>query len=612
MKHSGFFIILLIVAYFSNAQKSLLEYDECRDEISKNAQKKYEKAVQLFQDRHYQKCSVVLNEIIKENEDFASPYFLMGMIGVVKNNTRMIEKYFPMVKERCENFTHPYLYYYLGLIDYTEEHYEQASKDFEEFLSLTDGDNFYDSLQNVAINYIDWSDFLSKTLENRVPFNPQNINFLSKNKNYYEPFITWDTQQIFFIREEITRDTNTDSFTADVTIRKNRYLEKSELDSTGFYDRGFILNEPFNLTFPQSGVSVTTDNNFIYFSKRDNTAEDNTWNIYVCENTDGYFSQAKTLNINTTMYDEFSPTVSADGNTLYFVSNREGGKGSYDIWFSHKTGKNTWSEPQNMGRDVNTFADETYPFVSADNSCLYFLSNGRKTIGGTDIFCYNIKEQKPAINLGYPINTEGNERSIGVMIDGKTAYGTFFNSDSTYLNLQTFVLPDNVRTKPMKIVNGRMQKTLDGDISLTMYNVNTQKTTAYYIADEHPNFSLVVEDKQDYIVYLNQAGYMFFATRINAQTEDLIIYQKPLEYGQQMQLDNIVYNPNNGGFDELSSLILDDFVTYLKKNQRLRFTLSAPKNILQPLYSYLIKSGIRKDRIEIQNTNTQDIIYTIK
>ena len=156
----------------------------------------------------------------------------MGLIGVVKENGKMIEKDFPLVKENCPEFSHPYLYYYMGMIDYTEERYESAVKNFETFLSVTDGNNAYDSLQNIAINYIDWSDFLHKTMEQKVAFNPQKINFLPKNKNYYEPFISWDKQQIYFIREEVVRDTNYDSFTSEISTSSTRYLELSEMDST--------------------------------------------------------------------------------------------------------------------------------------------------------------------------------------------------------------------------------------------------------------------------------------------------------------------------------------------------------------------------------------------
>ncbi|MBQ7985381.1 MAG: hypothetical protein IJ250_07095, partial [Bacteroidales bacterium] len=294
--------ILLFSCAVSAQEKTLTDYDLCKEDVSKSAIRKYEKALSFYKSKNYQKSSQILQQLIKEEEDFASPCFLMGMIGVVKDNTAMIMKYFPMVQQRCPQFDHPYQYYYMGMIDYTEERYEKAVQNFETFLSVTEGNNFYDSLQNVAINYIDWSEFLHNTIENKVDFNPKKINFLAENKNYAEPFITWDKQQIYFIREHITRTSDKGGFISDVQTSSKRLLNVSELDSTGFYDKGFEAQDPFNNLLPQSGVSMTADNNFVFFAAKNNADKsDNTWNIYRCERVGDYFSQATPVNINTTL-----------------------------------------------------------------------------------------------------------------------------------------------------------------------------------------------------------------------------------------------------------------------------------------------------------------------
>lgn len=593
-------------------QENLLDFDQCKDEVSKKLQNKYDKAVDYFYKRKYQQASLLLTEIIKENEDFASPYFLMGMIGVSKDNTKMIMKYFPLVKEKCPEFSHPLLYYYMGQIDYTEERYKEASADFEKFLTLTDQDNRYDSLQNIAINYIDWSDFLKQTMSNKVKFEPKKISFLAKNKNYFEPFITWDKNEIYFIREEIKRDTNYDSFTSEISTTTNRYLERSILDSTGFYDRGFILDEPFNTSFPLSGVSVTADNNYLFFSVKNSTKDNNTWDIYYCERIEDYFSNAKPLNINTEAYDEFSPSISADGNTLYFVSNRQGSKGMYDIWRSKRTGKDTWSEAENLGRNVNTFGSETYPFIASDNKHLYFLSNGKKTLGGSDIFVYDIEKDTPAENIGYPINTESNERPIGVCLDGKTAYSTIKNADNKYYEINLFDLDDRCVAEKRILINGKMNKQLYGDVSLTLMCVNDNKTTSYYISDSHPNFTFVIEENKDYVCFLDQKGYMFYATKVNSKTTDLVVNQTPLQAGMSMDLEGISFDESGINFDEISQLVLDNFVSFLQSSALLRIDIKANKKMGEALRNYLLKSGIREDRLSFTNSNKDVITYTIK
>ena len=594
-------------------EKSLLDYDECKDEVSKSLQKKYIKAVGYFNDKKYSQASTLLQSIIKEDESFASPYFLMGMIGVVKDNTTMIMKYFPLVMEHCEEFSHPYLYYYLGMIDYTEEKYAKASENFERFLRLTDQDNRYDSLQQEAINYIDWSDFLKSTMNNQVSFSPTKISFLAKNKNYYEPFITWDESEIWFIREEIERDTNKDSFTSEVSTSIDRFLERSIFDSTGFYDKGFIMDDPFNNVKPMGGVSITADNNYVFYSVKNTSSDNDSWDIYYVERLeDDYFSNPKAINLNTSEFDEFSPSISPDGNTLYFVSNRKGSKGNFDIWVSKRKGKDTWSEPENLGRNVNTFGSETYPFIAADNRHLYFLSNGRKTWGGSDIFVYDLQSDKPAQNIGYPINTEEAEHSMGVCLDGKTAYSTFKNKDNDFLEINRFELDSKHQSEERFLVDVSMDKQLRGDITLNVVNLSNSKTDAYYIADEHPNATFIVEKSPKYLCVLDQKGYMFYVEKFSYDTKNLTIKQLPLESGMSCPLNAIDFDQSGVVFDDLSQTILDRFISFLKGSPKYRIEISSNAKMNKALKQYLVKSGIREDRLSFLDTSSDKVIYKIQ
>lgn len=114
-------------------------------------------------------------------------------------------------------------------------------------------------------------------------------------------------------------------------------------------------------------------------------------------------SRGKTKEVPT---DDSQPYLTEDGNTMYFVSNRNGGLGGKDIWFSKKNGT-VWSEPVNCGMKVNTEFDEIYPMIGKGNNTLYFSSNGHKGLGGLDLWRVEGSETNwsdPA-NLGYPINT---------------------------------------------------------------------------------------------------------------------------------------------------------------------------------------------------------------
>lgn len=137
--------------------------------------------------------------------------------------------------------------------------------------------------------------------------------------------------------------------------------------------------------------------------------------------------------VNST-YFESSASMTADGNYFYFVSERPGGQGQADIYYIKKSGK-TWSEPKSVGPTINTSNDEKCVFIHPSGNLLFFSSDGYSDCYGSYDLYYCYKEangewSKP-INMGYPINTVNEEKTISVSADGKTAYvGAYYSTDS--------------------------------------------------------------------------------------------------------------------------------------------------------------------------------------
>lgn len=145
--------------------------------------------------------------------------------------------------------------------------------------------------------------------------------------------------------------------------------------------------------------------------------------IYESIKTDGHWSSPKELPFNLDDYETAHPTISADGNTLIFSSNRPGGIGGMDLYVSRLEG-DTWSEPQNLGDKINTPKNEIFPFLHADHT-LFFSSNGHIGEGGLDLF-YSIldksEEYSPPINLGPPFNSSKDDFGIILDRDKKNGY----------------------------------------------------------------------------------------------------------------------------------------------------------------------------------------------
>lgn len=156
--------------------------------------------------------------------------------------------------------------------------------------------------------------------------------------------------------------------------------------------------------------------------------------IYSVDLKKSTFSPQK-MNINT-KYIECSPSLSPDGNTLYFISNRPGGFGGKDIWSTERKSNGNWSEPVNLGSTVNTKDDDESPFMMADGATLYFSSKGHNSIGGYDIFSTTLNDDglwSDPETLGTPVNTTGDDLYYITDNFGKCA---FYSSDKAQAGKQ--------------------------------------------------------------------------------------------------------------------------------------------------------------------------------
>lgn len=122
---------------------------------------------------------------------------------------------------------------------------------------------------------------------------------------------------------------------------------------------------------------------------------------------------------------EMGACFSSDGNTIYYASDKPGGRGGLDLYVAHKGPDGKWGPSQNLGTTINTEYDENYPTLSPDGKKLYFASKGHNNVGGYDIFSASFDENSGAWfqprNMGPPINTPQDNTKISFASDG-TAY----------------------------------------------------------------------------------------------------------------------------------------------------------------------------------------------
>jgi outer membrane protein OmpA-like peptidoglycan-associated protein/tetratricopeptide (TPR) repeat protein len=210
------------------------------------------------------------------------------------------------------------------------------------------------------------------------------------------------------------------------------YLDiyKTTREANGSFSEPSPVKE-LNTPYHDGPLTLSSDGNTLFFA-RDGHSEGNyeknkkanikvgQQGIYKATKVDGKWSNVEALPINSTSYSVTNPSLSKDGKTLYFASNRPGGLGESDIW-KITVEANNYGKPENLGASVNTAGRENFPFITDDN-VLYFASAGRQGIGGYDVFKINLNTAEQAQNIGKPVNSEKDDFSFSFNKNANIGY----------------------------------------------------------------------------------------------------------------------------------------------------------------------------------------------
>jgi hypothetical protein len=207
--------------------------------------------------------------------------------------------------------------------------------------------------------------------------------------------------------------------------------------STTAIDRGSAPS-PFGSAF------YCEEDGQLYFSAKAPNHDPNDYDLYVAKPSwrgrNLSLQNVRVLtSINQTNYFESQPSLTKDGKTMYFASDRKGGQGGVDIWTSTRISGDEWSQPQALGTTINTLCDEITPFVNASGT-LIFASNGHSTVGGYDLFQAQALDNgfDIAQNLGKPVNTKYDEYYPFAATDSTFYYAS--SQPTSYLGVNLFVL----------------------------------------------------------------------------------------------------------------------------------------------------------------------------
>jgi len=395
-----------------------------------------------------------------------------------------------------------------------------------------------------------------------------------------------------------------------------------------FQEQGATYSIPtliseLNSVYHEGPLTMTRDGKTVYFSSESfneklfekNKARNVKYgqvNLYKATNDKGKWVNITPLPFNGKSYSVSNPSISKDGNTLYFASNMPGSIGGLDIWKVSINGDGSFGTPQNMGDKVNTTEDESFPFIS-DDDLLYFSSKGLTGLGGFDIFSIDLNKNEQANNLGKPVNSEkddfaftfNKEHKIGYISSNRSGRDQIYSSDAVIANGQVRVIVSNSSTASP--LNNARVVIYDADRKLLDKQLSNQNGEVIYSA----------ENDKSYIVEVGKDGYVSKSFPITVQNGKEFIIDAKLDPINVIVTDTeFIFNPIYFGFDKSDITKsgadeLDKLVYIMSQNNTLKvfvkshtdtrgnndYNLKLSNRRADSTIKYIVSKGIKNDRI---------------
>jgi outer membrane protein OmpA-like peptidoglycan-associated protein len=571
----------------------------CQDNISKKAIALYEKGTDKKKYKKPERMEF-LKKALEIEPDFAEALLAAGLEFAftckVDNKPFTITlPFFYKAIGLCPQI-HSEPYYYIGFDYYERRMNDSAIKYLQKFIAFKDDDDkkfakdwdaeMYQAKQMVR------SARQEMGLRKNVQFDPRVVTGVSTERDEYLAYISPDDQSCYFVRRVPVQNMNSVSF----SDAEREVFMVAQRDKTGLFNKGLPMGVPFNTTDDnQGGCSISIDNKTLYFAmmRQEGLPQPNC-DLYVSEFANGSWGEIRKLspNVNDRKYWDSQPSIASDGHTLYFASDRPGGYGGIDLYYTVKdpnTGQ--WGIPQNLGPTINTKGDEKTPFIHSDSETLYFSSTGHFGFGNYDIF-YSRKNEKgeweEPQNIGSPINGPGDDTGFFVSSDTRTGY--FFSYDEGKVrgkgvgryDLYSFELYKEARPQQIAFVKGSIRDTAGNQVSgavVELKDVLTKQSSFATVDSVSGEYMFAVKQKNDVVLTVKKDDVAFNVKLIQTSQLTTVGEGEPpvvnlevreAKTGGSFVIDNILYNTNSAELRKESLIILENFAQYLKENPKIR------------------------------------------
>jgi len=374
----------------------------------------------------------------------------------------------------------------------------------------------------------------------------------------YFPLISADESSLIFTSR---RNTTTG---AKINPDDNRYYEDIYISNWDTLAKKWTpaesISKNINSSKNEAAVGLSNDGQELYIYNGDANGGD----IFVSKIKGDEWSSPKNVgkHINSPFH-ESSISFSYDNNTAYFVSDRKDlSIGGRDIYVVERNKKGNWGEPRNIGPIINTPDDEEGVFIHPNNKVLYFSSKGHNSMGGYDVF-KSVKDSlgrwREPVNLGYPINTPGDDLFFSMSASGKRAYyssareGSMGDKD---IFMITFLGPEKQQMSTtednLMAYNGNTQS--DSVLDLVSSEVEIKTTMLSLVKGTVKDFKTLSALEASIEITDNQTGQIITTVNSNSRTGKFLV---PLPYGKNygmaVRLEGYMFHSENFNIQDLSS-----------------------------------------------------------
>ncbi len=509
---------------------------------------------------------------------------------------------------------YPYGFIRLGTLEFREGLYENALASYSHFLTLNTGNTSQIERANDGIARCRFS---IHAMQHPVDFKPVNLGpNVNTPADEYWPSLSADEKTLVITRlvpsEEFMRNVQEDFFISTLT----------DSGWSKMQNVGKPLNTPDN----EGAQTISGDGRYMVFTACNRDDGFGRCDLYSSTREGDKWSVPLNLGrpVNTT-YRETQPSITPDGRTLYFSSDRPGGKGHHDLWVTQRDEHGRWSVPVDLGDTINTSGVEMSPFIHPDNQSLYFASDGLIGLGGYDLFISRRdsagKWQTP-VNLGYPINTKGDEMGLIVNARGDKAYYSSDIDKSNGKDIYMFDLP--LQDRPLmatymkgKVFDAGNRQVLKAQFELidlesgqTIFNSFSDSTTGEFLVSIPVN--------RNYLLNVSRKSYLFYSE--NFMLKNIFRADKPylkdiplqpLIVGSSIVLKNVFFETDSYELKKESRIELNKVVKLLQSNPDIRIEIGGhtdntgsveynqilSENRARAVTNYLISASISSERI---------------